>query len=236
MSSYPPPPIVGTTFNPNGPMESSFGSYDRGLPQYPNPYPNASSLHGQGQANGTRPTIPHSNANTHSFRSNAQGARTPSSGNEASGSPYVLCDGQIQHSAFQSHFAHGAPPHEARPISQPPPNPTPSSSGNVHSNLDITAEVLSTNAEGSDTVPPALSELEDGELDDGEIGKTTGRSRTNTTTSSGISQNKHHENESIAHRNSDPYVPSAPSEPLPGLIQGISPPLNAADMFEFRFC
>ena len=208
-------------------MEPLVGSYDHSLPQYPYPYQNASSLYGQGQTN-TMPIVPRTNANTHSFRSNAQGVKIPSSGNEVNGAPYALYGAQIQYSAFQSPafpptpFAHGQPSYEARPFSQPSTNSNlPSNSSTAFSNLNVAAEVQSTNIGLSDTVPPALSELEDGELDDGEVEKPASHSAVSTTTSSGLSQHKWHENEDFADRESGHRVTNAPKQPLPGLIQGI---------------
>lgn len=239
MPNYPPPPTFGIPFNPTGHMEPPVGSY--GLPQHPYPYQHPS--YGQGQADGM-PIVPppHTNANTHSFRSNAQGVTTPSYGNELNGTPYALHGGQIQYSAFQSSafppmpFAYGAPPYEAQPFGQSLANSKiPSNSSTVFSNLPDTAEVQSTNIGGLDIVPPAMSELEDGELDDGENEKLAGRSRASTTTSLGISQHKRHENEDSADRDSDHRTTSAPNKPLPGLIQGIQLQLNAVGMSDFRF-
>lgn len=237
MSNYPPPPTFGTPFNHNGHMEPPAGSYDHGLRQYTYPYQNASSL--QGQTNGMH-TVPHTNANTNSFRSNAQGVTTPSSGNEVSGAPYALYGGQTQYGDFQSPafpltpFAHGAPFYEARTFSQPSINLNPpSSSSTVFPNLAVAADVPSTDIGSSYTVPRALSDLEDGELDDEEVEKPTGHSRASTTTSSGLSQHQRHENEDSTDRISGQRVTNAPSEPLPGLIQGIPLPLNVVHFSEF---
>lgn len=225
MSNYPRPPTFGTPFNPNVHMEPPVGSYDNGLPQYPYPYQNASSLYGQGQMNGM-PIVPHTNANTHSFHSNAQGVTTPSSGNEIYGAPYPSHGGQIQYSAFQSPAfpptpsAHGVPSYEAQNFTQPSTSSNlPSNPGTVFSNLQAAAEVQSTNIRDSDTVPPALSELEDGELDDGEIEKSTRHSRASTAAFSGMAQHKRHEDEDPADRESGHRVANAPNKPLPGLIR-----------------
>lgn len=224
-------------------MDPPVGSYDHGLPQYPYPYQaqNASSLYGQGQRNGL-PIIPHTNANTHSFRSNAQGVTTPSSGSEVSGVPYANYGGQIQYSMLRSpafpptQFAHGAPSYEARPFSQPSSNSNlPSNSSTVLSNLHVAAETQGTNTGGSDTVPPARSELEDGELDDGEVEKETGHSRASTTTSSGTPQHNRHEKEDSADRESGHGFTNTPMKPLPGLIQGIFLPPNAVDRSDTDF-
>ena len=240
MSNYPPPPTFGTPFNPNGHMEPIVSSYDHGLPQYPYSYQNPSSLYGQGQTNGM-PVVTHTNVNTQSFRSNAQGVRTSSSGNEVNEAPYPRYGGQIQYSSFQSPTfpqtpsAHVQPSYEARPFSQPSKHShLPPDSSTVLSNLHVAAEVQSMNIGDSDAVPPALSELEDGELDDEEAEEPTGHSRLGTTTSSGLSQHKWHENEDPANRESGHRVTNAPKQPLPGLIQGIALALSAVNMSEFR--
>ena len=234
MSNCPPPPTFGTPFKPNGHMEPLVGSYEHSLPQYPYPYQNASSLYGQGQTN-SMPIVPRTNANTHSFHSNAQGVKIPSSGNDVNGAPYAPYGAQIQYSAFQSPafpptpFAHGQPSTNSN---------LPSHSSTAFSDLNVAAEVQSTNVGLSGTVPPVLSELEDGELDDGEVEKPASHSAVSTTTSSGLSQHKWHENEDFADRESGHRVtnaPNAPKQPLPGLIQGITLSLNAVNISEFGF-
>lgn len=232
MSNYPPPSTFGTSHNPNSHMEPSVGSYDHGLLQHPYPYQNASSLYGQGQTNGV-PVVPHPNANTHSFRSNAQGVTTPSSTNGGNEVPYAMYGGQIQYSAFHSpafpptQSAHGASSYEARPFSQPPTNPYfPPSSSTVLSNPHAAAKVQNPNIGDLDTVPLAMSDLEDGELDDGEVEQRTSLSRAATTTSSKMSQHKRHENVEFAERESGHRVTNDQNKPLPGLTQGICLPLN----------
>lgn len=170
--------------------------------------------------------IPQTNANTHSFRSNAQGVTTPSSGNEVNGAPYTHYGGQTQYRksspAFPpTPFAHGALSYEARAFSQPTTNSNlPSTFSTVLSNLAVAAEVQSTNIGGSDTAPPPGSELEDGELDDGEVEKGMGHSRASTTTSSGMSQHNRHEKEDSADRESGHRLTRPPKKPLPGLTHG----------------
>ena len=180
---------------------------------------------------------PHTNANTHSFRSNTQDVTIPSYGKEVNGAPYALHGGQMQYNAFQSStlplmpFAHGAPSLETRPFNQPFTNSNLSSNPSaVLSNIPDPVEVQSTNIGESDTVPPALSELEDGEVDDGEVERPTGHSRSSTTTSLGMSQNKRHANEDSGDRDSDNRAANIPNTPLPGLIQGTLLQLNAFDM------
>ena len=241
MSNHPPPPTFAP-FNPNIRMDPSVGSYDHALPQYPYPYPyqnqNASSLYGQGQRNGI-PIIPQTNPNTHSFRSNAQGVTAPSSGSEVSGVPYASYGGQTQYSTLRSpayppmQFAHGAPSYEALPFSQHSSKSNlPSNSITVLSNLHVAAETQGTNTGGSDTFPPVGSELEDGELDDGEVEKETDHSRASTTTSPGMSQHNLHEKEGSADRESGHGFTNNPMKPLPGLNQGIFLPLNDVDRFD----
>lgn len=230
MSNYPPTPTFGTSYNPESHMEPPVGSYDHGLPQYPYSYQNASSLYGPGQTNGM-PLVPHTNANTHSFRSNAQGETSPSSGNGGNGVPYALYGGQFQYSAFHSpafpptQSAHGAPSYEARPFSQPPTNPNlPSSNtSTLKSNPHVAAEVQDTKIRDSDTVPPVMSELEDGELDDGEVEQRTSLPRAITTNSTKTSQYKTQEKEEFAEREFGHHVTIDRNKPLPGLIQGSFP-------------
>ena len=234
MSGYPPPPTFGTPFNPNSQVEQPFTRYDPILPQYSYPYQNGSYLYSQGQPNGM-PIVPQTNANSYSFRSNAQDV-TPSSGYEGNGGPYVPYGGQLQHGAFQStllpptSFAHGSDSYETQHFTQPSTNSKlPSKSRPAFSDPNVTVEVPSTNNGVSANVPPAESELEDGELDDGEVDKPIGQSRASTTTSSGMSQHKWHEIEGSGngHR-----VTNAPTKPLPGLIQGNAVRLNAIAMSE----
>lgn len=234
MSGYPPPRTFGTPLNPDSQVEQPFTSYDPTLPQYSYPYQNGSYLYSQGQPDGM-PIIPQTNANSHSFRSNAQDV-TPSSGYEGNGGPYVPYGGQLQHSAFQStllpptSFAHGSASYQTHQFTQPSTNSKlPSISRPAFSDPNLTVEVPSTKNGESANVPPALSELEDGELDDGEVDKPIGQSRASTTTSSGMSQLKWHEIEGSAdgHR-----VTNAPNKPPPGLIQGNALRLNAIAMCE----
>ena len=223
-------------------MEPPVGSYDHRLPQYPYPYQNASSLYGQGQTNGT-PRIPHTNANTHSFRSNAQDSTISSSGNEGNGAPYAPYNGQSQYGAFRppafppTPLAHGIPSHETRPFSQPSINSNlPSNSSTVFSSVPFAPEVSSTDVGVSDTVAPALSELEDGELDDGEVDEPTVYSRASTSTSSRLSQQKRHDNEESTDKVFSHHVANTPNEPLPGLIQGTFLLLNLVDLLvDVRF-
>lgn len=238
MSNH-PPPTFGTPFNPSVHMEAPVGGYDHGLSQNPYPYQNASSFYGQSQMNGI--PIPHASANTHSFRSNAQGVTTPSSANEVNRAPYAIHGAQIQYSTLQSPtfpttpFAHGASSYEARLFSQPSTNSNlPSNCSTVLPNLHTAAEVQSTNVRDPATVPPALSELEEGELDDGELEKQTD-SRASTTASSAMSYHIRHEKEDLVHRESGQPLKNAPNKPLPGLSQGIALPLNAVDGSEYIF-
>lgn len=232
MSNYPPTPTFGTSYNPESHMERPDGSYDHGLPQYSYSYPDASSLYVPGRMNGM-PLVPHTNANTHSFSSNAQGVKSPSSGNGGNGVPYTVYGGQFQYSAFHSpaftptQSAHGAPSYEARPFNQPPTNPNiPSNTSTLISNPRVTAEVQNTKVGDSDTIPPVMSELEDGELDDGEVEQRTSLSRATTTNSTKMSQHKTQDKEEFAAREFGRRVRSDPNKPLPGLIQGIFLPLN----------
>lgn len=213
-------------------MEPPAGSYDHDLPQYSYQYQNASSVYGQGQTN-SMPVVPHTNANTHSFRSNAQGVTLPSSGNGGNEVPYPLYDGQIQYSAFhspvfpQTQSAHGAPSYEARPFSQPPTNANlPSNNSTLFSNPHVPAEVQNTNIGDSDTVPHVMSELEDGELDDGEVEQQTSLSRATTTASTRMSSHKRHEKDAFAGRDFSQRATNDRSKPLPGLIHGTFLPLN----------
>ena len=232
MSNYPPTPTFGTSYNPESQMETPAGSYDHGLRQYSYQYQNASSLYGQGQTNGM-PVLPHTNANTHSFGSNAQGVTSPGSGNGGNGVPYALHGGQIQYSAFHSpvfpptQSAHGAPSYEARPFSQLLTNSNlPSNNNTLFSNPHVAAEVKSTNIGDSDAVPHVMSELEDGELDDGEVEQQVSLSRPTMTTSTKMSQLKRHEKEEFAERHFSHRATNDRSKPLPGLIHGTFLPLT----------
>ena len=234
MSGYPPPPTFGTPFNPNSQVEQPFASYDPILPPYSYPYQNGSYLYSQGQPNGM-PIVPQTNANSHSFRSNAQDV-TPSSGYEGNGGPYLPYGAQLQHGAFQStslppaSFAHGSASYESQHFTQPSTNSKlPSKSRPAFSDPNVTVEVPSTKNGDSANVPPALSELEDGELDDGEADKPIGQSRASTTTSSEMSPHKWHEMESSANSR---RVTNAPNKPLPGLTQGNAVRLNGIAMSE----
>ena len=183
------------------------------------------------------PTVPQTNANSHSFRSNAQDV-TSSSGYEGNGGLHLPFGGQLQHGAFQStllpptSFAHGSASYENQHFTQPSTNSKPPSKSRLAlSDPNVTVEVESTRDGDSANVLPALSELEDGELDDGEVevDKPIGQSRASTTTSSGMSQHKWHEIKGSAdgHR-----VTNAPNKPLPGLIQGNVVRPNAIAMSE----
>ena len=157
----------------------------------------------------------------------------PSSGNAVIGTPYTPYSGQIQLNAFQTPeyppmpLAHSVPSYRVQSRSQPTTDsnllPTPRT---LFSDLHPTAKVQCTNIGVPETVPPVLSELEDGELDDEEVGKENGRSRTSTMTPSGVLQPKQHENvDSADHQDSESSrrAANAPIEPLPGLSQGIFP-------------
>ena len=233
MSGY-PPPTFGTPFNPNSQVEQPFASYDPIWPQYSYPHQNGSYLYGQDQPNGM-PIVPQTNANSHSFRSNAQNV-TPSSGYEGNGGPYLPYGGQLQHGAFQStllpptSFVHGSASCETQHFTQPSTSSKlPSKSRPAFSDPNVTVEVPSTKNGDPANVLPALSELEDGELDDGEVDKPIGQSRASTTSSSEMSQHRWHEIESSVdgHR-----VTNAPNKPLPGLIQGNAIQLNTIAMSE----
>lgn len=232
MSNYPYPPIFGNSFDPSGPLESAVGNYDHGLPQYPYPYQNASSIYNQRQTNGM-PAASHTNPNTASFRSNTQGMTTSSASNQVNEAPYALYGGQIQYRALQSpalpsmSFAHGVSSYEDQPSSQPSTTSNlPSNHSASHSNLQVAEDVQCMNVVASSTVPPALSELEDGELDDEDFEKPMSHSRASTTTSSGVLQQKRHGNEGSADREADHRFTKAPNRPLPGLTQGTPPPPN----------
>lgn len=232
MSNYPPTPTFGTSYKPESQMEPSTGSYDHGLRQYSYQYQNASSLYGQGQRNGM-PVVPHTNANTHSFGSNAQGVTSPSSGNGGDGVTYAPYGAQIQYSAFHSpvfppmQSAHGAPSYEARPINQPPTNQNiPSSNSILFSNPHAAVEVQKTNVGDSDTVPHVMSELEDGELDDREVEQQITLSRPTTTLSTKMSQHKRHEKEAFAEKDFSHRATNDRSKTLPGLMHGTFLPLN----------
>ena len=234
MSGYPPPPAFGTPFNPNSQVEQPFASYNPNFPQYSHPYQNGSDLYSQGQPNGM-PIVPQTNANSHSFRSNAQDL-TPSSGYEGNGGPYLPYGGQLQHGAFQStllpptSFAHGSASYETQHLTQPSTNSKlPSKYKPAFSDLNVTVELPTTKNGDSANVPLALSELEDGELDDGEVDKPIGQSRASTTISSETSQHKWHEIESSADSR---RVTNAPKKPFPGLVQGNAVRLNAIAMSE----
>ena len=188
------------------------------------------------------PTLPHTNANTHPFRSNAQHVTNPSSGTEASAAPYAHYAGQLQYNAFQSPglpptpFSHSATSYESRPFNQPSTSYNfPANSSTVFPSLHVAAEVQTTGIGESDTVPPPLSELEDGEVDDGEVEEPQRLSRASTTTSSGMSQHKRLENEDFADREPGHRITNAPNKPLAGLIQGIFLPLDAVNMYRSRF-
>ena len=183
------------------------------------------------------PIVPQTNANSHSFRSNAQDV-TPISGYEGNGDLHLPFGGQLQHGAFQStllpptSFAHGSASYENQHFTQPSTkSKPPSKSRPALTDPNVTVEGQSTRDGDSANVPPALSELEDGELDDGEVevDRPIGQSRASTTISSGMSQHKWHETKGSAdgHR-----VTKAPNKPLPGLNQGNVVRPNAIAMSE----
>lgn len=236
-----PPPTYGTHFSLNGHMGSPTGSRHYDLPEYPYPYQNRSFLYGQSQTNGT-PIAPHTNSNTHSFNSNAQDSTTVSSGNEVNGTPYALYGRQIEYSGFQNAayppmpLAHGVPPYAPRHFAQPSTDSNrPSNSSTLFLNLHPAAESQSTNIGNSDTVPPAMPELEDGEVDDGEAGQVIDQSRASTTTPSSFSQHKRQNNMQPADCESIRGAAYATSQPLPGLNQGKLLPLNAINVSESGF-
>ena len=226
MSNYHPPSTFGTHFNPNSPVESFASSHDHSLPQHNYPYQNPSFLYSQGQTNGT-PIASQTHSNTRSFRSNTQGDVTPSSGNEVNGAPYAPYGGQVQYNVFPTPedppmpFAHGVPSYGVRLFNQstsgsnPPSNPS-----HFFSDPHPAAAIQGADIEAPDTVPPALSELEDGELDDEEVGKATSQSRASTMTPLRVPQHKRHENLNSADRDSSHHAANAQNKPLPGLNQG----------------
>lgn len=233
MSNYPPPPTFGIPFNPNGDMEMAAGSDDQGLSQYSYTDQGSSFRYGQSQTNGMS-TLPHTKSNTHSFHSNAQGMTTSSSENEWNGSPFALYGGQFQHSAFQnsaypptlsapSATSYGAarPFGQSLTVSDYPPN-TRTNIPNVH----FTPAIQNAKDRDSDKIPPALSELEDGELDDEEVGEAIDLSRASATTPSGASQHKRHEN---VDSEFNYRVTNAANKPLPGLAQGSYATPNSQD-------
>lgn len=239
--SNPPPPTYGTHFSSNGHMGSPTGSRHYDLPEYPYSYQNHSFLYGQGQTNGT-PIVPRTNSNTHSFNSDAQGSATVSSGSEVNRAPYALYGRQVEYSGFQNAayppmpLAHGVSPYATRHLAQPSTNPIrPSNISTPFPNLHLAAEGQSTSLETSDTVPPASSELEDGELDDREAGQVIDQSIASTTTPSAFSQHKPHDNIHTADCDSSRGGANATSQPLPGLIHGKLLPFNAIDVSESGF-
>ena len=227
MTNYHPSSTIGPHFNPNGHVEPFAGSHDHSLPQYSYPYQNPSVLYSQGQTNGT-PIAPQTRSNTHSFRSNAQGVLTPSSvGNEVNGAPHAPYGGQIQYNAFPPPqyppmpFAHGVSSYGVQLFNQPTTGSNfPSNPSHLFPNPHPAAEIQSAESEDPDTVPPALSELEDGELDDEEVAKAAGQSRASTMTPSRGSQHKRHENLNSADGEPSHHAANARNKPLPGLNQG----------------
>lgn len=155
---------------------------------------------------------------------------------------YALSGRQIEYSGFQNAayppipLAHGVPPYVARHFAQPSTNSNrPSNSSTFFPNLHPSTEIQSTNIGKPDTAPPALSELEDGELDDGEARQLIDQSRASTTTPLAFSQHKRHDNIHPADCESNRGAANATSQSLPGLNQGKLLPLNAIDVSESGF-
>ena len=227
MSNHHNSSTFGTHLNPNGHVESFSGSHDRGRLQYSYSFQNPSFLYSQGQTNG-KPIAPQTHSNNNSFRSNAQGVVTLSSGNEVNGALHASYGGQVRYNGFPTPeyppmpFAHAVPSYRVQLFDQPTTgsNP-PSNPSHLFSNPDPAAEMQSADIEDPDTVPPALSELEDGELDDEEVGKATGQSRASSMTPLRVSQHKRHENLNSADSEFGHYAANAPNKPLPGLNQGM---------------
>ena len=150
---------------------------------------------------------------------------TPSSGIEVNGAPDAPYGGQVQYNAFPTPeyppmpFAHAIPSYGVQIFNQTPTgsNP-PSNPSHLFSNLHPDTEIQNADIGDPDTVPPALSELEDGELDDEE--KAIGRSRASTKTPSRVSEHKRRENPNSADSESSHHAANASDKPLPGLNQG----------------
>ncbi|KAL2043997.1 hypothetical protein N7G274_003518 [Stereocaulon virgatum] len=184
MSNHPPPPPYGAPVNnTNGYMAPYMGGYNHAMTQHPyQQREQAPFMYGQSQQSAPPPP-PHANAN--SFHANAHGVTTPGPGNGVIPATVFGAYGSYTH--HMHHTAIPPPPYPSAPIpfgSNPylPSHPTqsyaisnPSPQQNLipsaPANQQAPTNVQNVNSESSNDFTPAVSDLEDGEVNDGESDK-----------------------------------------------------------------
>lgn len=175
MASYPPPPPYGPPFNTNSNIAPPVAAYNPGMPQHPyHQHGQAPYYYGQSQPNG-QPPNPH--MNSYSYHVNGQGT-PPIPGHPVNPTSFVGYGNQVYHSAIPpppyppAQIQSGVPSYVPQPaphfptISNSASHPIPITPTAIH-----TQEVVKpqeTNVESPNHSTPHASELEDGEVNDGE--------------------------------------------------------------------
>ena len=175
MANYPPPPPYGPPFNTNSHIAPPVAAYNPGMPQHPyQQHGQAPYYYGQSQPNGQPPT-PH--MNSYSYHVNGHGT-SPIPGHPVNPTNFVGYGNQVYHSAIppppypHAQIPSGVPSYVPHPA---PQFPTVSNSASHSTPLTPTPidvqEVVKpqqTDIESLNHPTPHASELEDGEVNDGD--------------------------------------------------------------------
>ncbi len=175
MASYPPPPPYGPPFNTNSHIAPPVAAYNPGMPQHPyQQHGQAPYYYGQSQPHGQPPT-PH--MNSHSYHVNGQGT-PPIPGQPVNPTTFVGYGNQVYQSAIPpppyppAQIPSGLPSY----VPQPAPRfPTISNSAShsvpiIPTPVDVQESVKpqQTDIDSLKHPTPHASELEDGEVNDGD--------------------------------------------------------------------
>lgn len=224
MANYPPPPPYGPPFNTNSHIAAPVAAYNPGMPQHPyqqhgqTPY-----YHGQSQPNGQPPT-PH--MNSYSYHVNGQGT-PPIPGHPVNHTNFVGYGNQVYHSAIP-------PPPAQIPSVVPsylpyPAHHFPTISNSASHSTALTPTPIDaqeavkpqqTDVESLNHPTPHASELEDGEVNDGES-DTLAHSPDADKMGSSFSRDP----QSARNDNADPSTAASGSSNLSGSQQE-DPPIN----------
>ena len=175
MANYPPPPPYGPPFDTNSHIAQPIAPYNPGMPQHPyHQHGQAPYYYGQNQPNGQPPT-PH--MNSYSYHVNGQGT-PPIPGHPVNPTTYVGYGSQVYHGAIPpppyppAQIQSGVPPYVPQPaphfpsFSNSASHPTPITPATTDVQEVVKTQV--TNVESPNDSIPHASELEDGEVNDGE--------------------------------------------------------------------
>ena len=178
MSNYPLQSTYGLPFNSNSHVAPPVGTYGSSMHQYPYQHMSqAPYLHGQSTANCLPPTL---HANVYSFNANTQVPPVSNTGvNGNFGVSHGSYGGQVDHTAIPPPPFPPIPIPYGTPSSVPQPSSQPSTISNIPSthntllskHLDPLAseKAQDTDVEKLESSATAGAELEDGEVNDGDI-------------------------------------------------------------------